>query len=117
MQDIDIANVIESLNTAEFLVSFFIPTQKLQNIDWSKLSKKFNVMHENSVIELLLISLSFHSLLSYTNTCTSNTFLIHSELNIQLHTNFKYVLAIAHYDCIITYMCFIITISHIHSTV
>lgn len=28
MQDIDIANVIESLNTAEFLVSFFIPTQK-----------------------------------------------------------------------------------------
>lgn len=74
-----------------FSIFFLYWLKKLQNIDWSKLSKKFNVMHENSIIELLLISLSFHSLLSYTNTCTSNTFWIRSELNIQLHTNFKHV--------------------------
>lgn len=98
-------------------ILFYTDSKSFKILIGVSFPKMFNVMHENSIIEILLISLSFHSLLLYTNTCTSNTFWIRSELNIQLHTNFMYVLAIAHYDCIITYMCFIITISHIHSTV
>lgn len=122
MQDTEITYVhvteSKSLNTTEFLsILFYTDSKSFKILIGVSFPKMFNVIHENSIIEFLLINLSFHSLLSYTNTCTSNTFLIHSELNIQLHTNFKYVSAFAHYDCIITYMCFIITISHIHSTV